>query len=334
MSAVLQHRAGWALAGLITVFSAAAQPPFSLALVGDYNYGPLGGPEWQASARMIAAINASDVRFTVHLGDIKSGATECADTVVAATRAQFGQYLKPLVYLFGDNEWTDCHRYAATDPASPYTQPLERLAHLRQVFYTEPWAQGGERLRLQRQADIASRPEFRGFVEQVRWEFDGVVFLGLNVPGSNNNYSGGSASPQTVKVAGQDQEWGVRTAAAIAWLREGFRYARQRQARAVMVCWQANPDLENLRPELPHYDSNGFHAVVDVLRGQAAAFPGPVVLAHGDSHHGFRVDRPFPNLIRVENYGDPHTHWTKITILPGQGPEIFRFEGMKVEGNP
>ncbi|MGZ8966203.1 hypothetical protein, partial [Methylomagnum sp.] len=39
--------------------------PLEFALVGDYNYGPLDGPKWRESERMIAAINASRARFTV-----------------------------------------------------------------------------------------------------------------------------------------------------------------------------------------------------------------------------------------------------------------------------
>ncbi len=310
---------------------------FDFALVGDYNYGPLGGPEWRESARMIAAINASGVEFTVHLGDIKSGNPECTDAILAATRAQFAEYRAPLVYLFGDNEWTDCHRYTALDPRSPFVNPLERLAKLRRMFYPGTAAQGSGRPRLERQADTARKPEFRRFVENIRWEYGGVLFVGANVPGSNNNYSGGPASPQTVKVPGQDTEWALRNAAVIDWLRDSFQLAGKTRARAVFLLWQANPDFERGQRELPRYDSNGFHGLIDALKELATTFAGPVVLAHGDTHAGFRMDHPLPlpNFVRVENYGNPHTHWTRITVLPDrQGMDIFRFEGMRVPGNP
>jgi hypothetical protein len=309
---------------------------FRFALVGDYNYGPPGGPEWQASERMVAAVNAAGVRFTVHLGDIQSGGQECSDAVVEATRAQFARFKAPLVYLFGDNEWTDCHRHRATHPQSPFLDPLERLAHLRRVFYPAPKAQGGGRLALERQADLSRVAGHRRFVENVRWEAGGVLFVGLNVPGSNNNHSGGSASRQAVKVPGQDEEWQLRDAANRAWLRAAFRRARARRDRAVFVAWQANPDFENKHPDLPRYDSNGYRELLATLAEQAARFPGPVVLAHGDSHNGLRVDRPWPlpNFVRVENYGPPHTDWTRVTVRPERrGPALFEFEGMAVPGN-
>lgn len=311
--------------------------PFAFALVGDYNYGPVGGKEWRESGRLIAAVNRSGVRFAIHLGDIQPGDMECTDTVVEATRRQFRLFRMPLVYLFGDNEWTDCHRHAARNPRSAYLDPLERLDHLRRVFHAGHFAQGGGTLRLTRQADATDNPDFRRFVENVRWEAGGVLFVGANVPGSNNNHSGGPDSPQTVKVPGQDAEWVLRNAAAMAWLRDSFRRAEATDARAVFVAWQGNPDLENLRTELPHYDSTGFRELNATLAALAERFGRPVVLAHGDSHHGLKVDRPLPppNFLRVENYGHPHTHWTRVTVLPNRkGPAMFLFEGMRVPGNP
>lgn len=311
--------------------------PFEFALVGDYNYGPLDGPKWRESERMIAAINASRARFTVHLGDIQPGNAECTDAVVEATRRQFMAFRAPLVYLFGDNEWTDCHRYAATNPRSPYLDPLERLGHLRRAFYSGSRSQGVLGLRLQRQSDATRNPAYRQFVENVRWQVQDVLFVGADVPGSNNNYSGGPGSPQQVKVPGQDAEWAIRNAAVMDWLRDSFHRAKVNRVRAVVVLWQANPDFENRRPELPRYDNDGFRDLKGALASLAAGFGRPVVLAHGDSHAGFRVDRPLrlPNFLRVENYGDPATHWTKVTVLPNHaGLTMFRFEGMRVPGNP
>lgn len=310
---------------------------FDFALVGDYNYGPLDGPKWRESERMIAAINASRVRFTVHLGDIQPGHAECTDAVVEATRRQFMAFRAPLVYLFGDNEWTDCHRFTATNPRSPYLNPLERLGHLRRVFYPGKRSQGVFGLRLERQADVTRNPAYRQFVENIRWQVQDVLFIGAAVPGSNNNYAGGPGSPQKVKVPGQDTEWAIRNAAVMDWLRDSFHRAKVNQVRAVVVMWQANPDFENRRPDLPHYDSDGFRDLKGALSALVAGFGHPVVLAHGDSHTGFRVDRPLPlaNFLRVENYGDPATHWTKVTVLPGHtGLNMFRFEGMRVPGNP
>jgi hypothetical protein len=311
--------------------------PFAFALVGDYNYAPPGGEAWRESERMIADLNRSGVRFAIHLGDIQAGNMECTDTIVAATRRQFARFRMPLIYLFGDNEWTDCHRHAAQNPRSPYLDPLERLDHLRRVFYGGHLAQGGGRLRFTRQADVAGNPDYRRFVENVRWEAGGVLFVGANVPGSNNNHSGGPGSAQTVKVPGQDEEWAVRNAAVIDWLRDSFRRAESSHARAVFVAFQGNPDLENRRAELPRYDSTGFRDLDAALADLARNFGRPVVLAHGDSHRGFRVDRPLPlpNFLRVENYGNPSTHWTRTTVLPGRkGLDMFRFEGMRVPGNP
>ena len=86
-------------------------------------------------------INADrDVRLVAHLGDIKSGSTECSDAYFAQIRGQFDRFVDPLVYTPGDNEWTDCHRVnnGAYDP-------LERLAAIRDVFFDDPGRTLGER---------------------------------------------------------------------------------------------------------------------------------------------------------------------------------------------
>jgi hypothetical protein len=202
---------------------------------------------------------------------------------------------------------------------------------IRRVFYSGNRAQGGGRLPLERQADATCHPDYRRFVESVRWQAQGVLFVGANVPGSNN-HSGGPGSPQTVKVPGQDAEWALRNAA-----RGSFRVAKATRARAVFLLWQGDPDLENRRPELPRYDSNGFRDLVSLLLDSTETFGRPMMLAHGDAHQGFRMDRPLPrpNFLRVENYGHPNTHWTKVTLVPGRTDlERLRFEGMPVPGTP
>ena len=104
--------------------------------------------------------------FAVHVGDITSGTGPCGDEWMDARKKQFSRFTHPFVLLPGDNDWTDCHRTGF--------DPLERLASWRARFCFRL-----DRISLERQEGK--------YCENVRWIHDDVVFVGLNVTGSNNN---------------------------------------------------------------------------------------------------------------------------------------------------
>lgn len=326
---------------------AQSTPPraYTVALIGDYNYGPLDGPLWQESERMVVDINKAKPLFAIHNGDIKAGSSECVDEIVAATKAQFDRFTMPLVYLFGDNEWTDCHRILATKPTSRFGDPLERLDNLRTTFYRTNRSQGQNPLTLTRQADVD--PQFQTFVENVRWMQGPVLYIGLNIPGSNNNSAGAPGSKQLTRPLSTN-EFRVREPATIKWINDSFDEAKRVKARGVVVALQGNPDFENKNPDLPTYDNDGYKRFIKTIQNEAYAFSGEVVVTHGDSHTQ-HVDQPvtqaidvrdpfdrspvIKNLIRVETFGNPETHWVKMTVDP-IGPKLFTFDRMIVAGNP
>lgn len=83
-----------------------------------------------------------------------------------------------MVYVPGDNEWTDCHRLN-----NGGMHPLERLAHLRRVMYaSSPMSLGQSQLALAHQGKPGEK-----FVENTRFLHGGVMFVAINMPGSNNN---------------------------------------------------------------------------------------------------------------------------------------------------
>ncbi len=321
----------------------AANESYTVALIGDYNYGPLNGPLWQESERMIADINTASPSFVIHNGDTKAGGNECTDEINVATKAQFDRVKSPLVYLFGDNEWTDCHRILATVPKSAFGDPFERLDNLRRVFYPNNQSQGGTKMTLVRQADVDK--QFVAYVENVRWVKGPVMFIGLNVPGSNNNCAGG---PLQVTRIPSLFECTSREPAVLKWLSDSFAEAKRLQLRGVFIAQQGNPDFENKRSELPTYDNNGYKRLIKTIQTEVSNFNGQVVLTHGDSHSQ-RFDTPLTDVIdvrdgtetgkvmgsfrRVETFGNPETHWIRMTVDPTK-PELFSFERKVVAGNP
>ncbi len=292
---------------------AQAQPPgrFSFAIVGDAPYNA-----WEETrfAQMLEDINQENVAFVVHIGDIKSGGSPCSDELYQGRRKMFDASRYPFVLIPGDNDWTDCHRKGTGG-----YDPMERLKKLRQVFYPDEKSLGQTALKLERQSD-RSDARFRDYRENVRWSMDGVLFIGLNVPGSNNNFG---RTPQ------MNAEHAQRGEANAEWLRQGFERARKNEYAAVFVFVQANPDfdLSYLRRA---NRADGYAEFKQELLAHTLAFGKPVVLVHGDTHH-FRVDQPLfdpatlkrvDQFTRIESFGSPLVDWIKVTIDP-EHPKLF-----------
>ena len=292
---------------------AQAQTParFSFAIVGDAPYNA-----WEETrfAQMLEEINQENVAFVVHIGDIKSGGSPCSDELYQERKQMFDASRHPFVLVPGDNDWTDCHRKAAGG-----YDPLERLKQLRQVFYPDEKSLGQTALKLERQSE-RSDARFRDYRENVRWTVDGVLFIGLNVPGSNNNFG---RTPQ------MNAEHAERGEANAEWLRQGFEQARKHGNAAVFVFIQANPDfdLSYLRRA---NRADGYAAFKQELLAHTLAFGKPVVLVHGDTHH-FRVDQPLHDpatlkrvdqFTRIESFGSPFVDWIKVSIDP-ENPKLF-----------
>jgi hypothetical protein len=174
-----------------------------------------------------------------------------------------------------------------------------------------------------------------------------VVYLGVNVQGSNDNFpyhdtETGAGVPvrSDAEVQRQRNEEMARKAADLEWLREGFDYAERVHAKGVMIVWQADPNFNNEAHLTNPHDYDAYPDYINALRTQTEAFSGQVVLVHGDSHY-FKVDKPLnrtttggvvTNLTRVETFGARNTHWVSARIDP-RDPNLFVFEQRIVAGN-
>ena len=307
---------------------------FTVALWGDMPYSAAEAAKLPA---LIADINAARVAFTVFDGDIKSGSSLCTDAVFAVATQRFDTFRSPMIYVPGDNEWTDCHRINNGGYNS-----LERLSFLRQTMFAEERSFGQRTLRLEHQGPLGG-----AYAENTRWTHGDVVFVGLNIPGSNNNKVGtdciSSKSVRTQADCDADNvEYQARDAANIAWLHDSFELARSQGLRGLMVVIQADmsfdlPETETFNERtLPGFD--GYNAFLAALVAETQAFAGQVVLVHGDIHF-FKMDKPLvdqahliPNLTRLETFGSPNVHWVKVTV-DSHSRSLFRFEPMIVPGN-
>jgi hypothetical protein len=289
---------------------------FTFALIGDIPYGPEGEAKFP---NLQADINEDrSLKFIVHDGDFKNGSSLCSDAVFYNRLDLFNQFVRPLIFLPGDNEWTDCHR-----ANNGSYDPLERLAFLRQVFFPTENSLGRQTMRLERQS---SNPQYMKFRENVRWMMQSVLFVGLHIVGSNNNLG---------RVPAADAEYAERNTANLQWLRDSFTLARRERLRAVAIIIQANPGFE-----LPAASRTGFNDFLAALEAETISYAKPVVLVHGDSHY-FRIDKPMlgtqsrrrvENFTRVETFGENDNHWLHVTVEPGN-PNVFIFDQRIVRAN-
>ncbi|MGH2905476.1 MAG: hypothetical protein ACRDKI_01760 [Solirubrobacterales bacterium] len=275
---------------------------YTMAIIGDTPYSATQIANFHYD---IDDLNADPrVRFVVHLGDIKSGSTQCTDTLFQSIRDQFDRLKDSLVYTPGDNEWTDCHR---TNNGS--YNPLERLAKLRQVFFNNPNHTLG-----QRSVYVPSQNSL-GLPENVRWKRLGVEFGVINLPGSNDSLAPWVA-PQGDGVhvtAAQQAEHDARLAGNLKWLDSIFLRAKRAHARAIAIGIQA--DMFDPAAVAANQVS-AYTPIIHKLATKAAAWDKPVLLLNGDSHV-FEVDHPFAsgqlaNSIYGESVAAPNI--TRLTV--------------------
>ena len=314
---------------------AANSARFDVALVGDQQYGAESEAQFPA---LMADLDRAEVSFVVHIGDFKSGASPCDDSVFKDRLTTFEASRHPFILTPGDNDWTDCH----LSKVKPY-EPVERLTKLREMFFAGDQSLGRRKIALERQS---ADPRFAAYRENARWRQGGVMFATLHIVGSNNNLG---------RTAEQDREYRERMDANLAWIKDTFAAARREGSIGVAFFTQANPRFEFVFPKgrvsslllSPANPNSGFAPLWPVLEAEVLAYARPVMFLHGDTHY-FRVDKPLfrsdraadganrgrqiENFTRVEVHGFPEAHWVRLTVDPND-PAVFSVREAIVEAN-
>ena len=203
------------LAAGFTLFCAstlAHAEKFSFVALGDTAYNPPA--DYATYGALIDKINAVHPSFSIHVGDTW-GVQDCREPQQRRVLEFFQRYRDPIVYTPGDNEWVDCIDPEAArlfletggDPAKILkVRPdlaaffsfdaqfqrrfaddgIARLADIRRVFFSKPLSLGQHPMPVVRQADVSDHHDF---VENARWEKNGVYFGTVNVPGSGNDFT-------------------------------------------------------------------------------------------------------------------------------------------------
>ena len=302
---------------------------FSFGLWGDMPYKKAGDDAKLPA--VLQSINRSDIAFSMYDGDIKDGSSTCTDNVYTDALAMFGSMAKPVVYVPGDNEWTDCHR---TNNGG--FDALERLAHVRKVMFPNANSLGQSTLALEHQGKLGEK-----YVDNTRFSHGGVVFVGVNQPGSNNNVimSAKECTNKSARTPAKcdeaNAEYLERDAANVAWMRASFEQAKAQKAAGVVVVTQGDPGFD--WPETEEFDEStlpefsGYRNFMAQLAKETAQFAGQVLFVHGDTHY-FKLDKPLysptkllPNFTRLQTFGSPSLHWVKVHV-DVKSADVFRIE--------
>jgi len=335
-------------------FDSVSMKPTTVAVFGDWPYDQL---LLDNASLLINSVNKDpDVSMVIHVGDIHGGSSPCTSAGILPPIAtsnpgwnqgiyhQFQQFKDALVYTPGDNEWTDCHKSKEKSSGDP----LKELASIRSLFFAKPGHTLGLNERIvhtQAKEFDPAYPADAQFVENVMWNMGRVVFVTVNVPGSNNDtgpWSGTFANP-----AAQDQEVAERTAADIRWLQAAFKKAKDEHAKGVVIAQQADMwDPEAVASnELYNYTP-----YVKQLANMIVDFGRPVLLLNGDSHV-YGADHPLadptsatgvihgtqavPNLTRITVQGSTNApaEWLRLTINPNTAG-LFSWENVPYCNDP
>jgi hypothetical protein len=327
-----------ALCGTLTAAAsarAAGANTTTLAVYGDWPYSTTLLAQ---APLLLASINSDpDVSLVMHVGDIHSGSMPCTPEWNRGIFDIFQQFADPFVYTPGDNEWTDCHKAKESSSGAP----LAELASIRALFFpVAGQTLGANPRRVLSEAQLfgfGGRPDGQ-YVENVIWTQSHVLFVTLNLPGSNNDtvpWTGVFSDP-----AAQAEEVANRTAADLHWLELAFVTAKLGRARGVVVGVQAN--MWDPAALAPGGDGLGAYTnIVHKLADLSVFFGRPVLLINGDTHV-FEVDQPLadpasatgvihgtqpvPNLTRITVEGSTATkEWLKLTVDPAS-PAVFSWQ--------
>ena len=252
---------------------------------------------------LVEQVNKRQPAFAVHIGEFKGGSAACNNEYYQRILQTANRFEGPLVYLPGDNDWTDCFH--------SNFNPIERLSHLRKLLYPEAVSLGQSVMPLTRQS---AQPKFKNFPENVWWQQNDVVFATFHNVGTNNNlYS----NEQAVK------EHLSRNAANLAWLDKVFEKAST--AKALVIFTHANIKFDAFS-----WEPTGFDQFRAALSDHVQKFARPVLFVHGDSHQ-HRIDKPLKvkgktvvNFTRLEVFGSPDLGVIYVDVNP-ETDNVFKF---------
>ena len=250
-------------------------------------------------------MNREALAFVVHVGDFKAAVAPCSDELFLQRREWF-ELVAPSVRLRAGRQrmdrlpahvrrrlrsrWSGCGSCASCSSPARHSLGQRPLALVRQ-----PAASRGA----------------HDYPEHARWEHGGVLFVTLNVPGPDNNaraHAGGVLA--------------ARCRRSLDWIARGFRLARSRNAKAVVVVMHANPwsRAGAAAARLPRAARRAGRGDPRFRRARCCSCTATRTATASTSRCATtRTGAPIANLTRVEVFGYPAMNWVRIRVVEETG---------------
>lgn len=236
--------------------------PFNFGVIAK----PLKALAGEAMVRdAIAESDADNLAFVVASG-IKADDEPCTDEVYKNRRSLLDSAKNGLIVSVTASDWAQCVN------AKNRSIATERMARLRDVFFTDEFSLGDSKIPLSRQSAM---PKFRMYAENMHWRINDVIFATINLPSNNNNY---------LNAAGRNNEFEDRQIANTDWLKRLFLTAKIGKLDGIVLFCDGNPFPPAEQSSL--FSSSSKHEGYADIRRQimsfAAKFPGRILIIHSD----------------------------------------------------
>lgn len=193
---------------------------------------------------------------------LKGASEPCRERLFRQRKALLEAASLPVFLSMAGTDWTAC-RDRQGRPAASFWLNL-----LREQLYGDISWNGSKQVPLKRQSEI---PAFRGYAENTRWAWQGVLFATLHLPADNNHF---------VPAAGSNSEFEDRLTANRDWLRRLGTRAQATRAGAIVIfsdgqAFPARATAGSVR--------DGFAETRAALKALAEKSSAPVLLVQGST---------------------------------------------------
>ncbi|TWC71304.1 hypothetical protein [Herbaspirillum sp. SJZ099] len=293
------------LTALLAVAAAMPARPVSAA-PQDFAFGMIshafaGGGGEEALRQAIAETDADNLAFVVVNG-IKSSAEPCDDALYGQRRDILSHAQNGVIVSLAASDWIACRDRAQRSDA------IERLARVREQFYSGEFSFGASKLPLLRQSLTA---KFRSYAENSRWEVGNVLFATVNLPAGNNHF---------LLDGGRNNEFEDRLIANRNWLQHLFAFAALKKSAAIVFFTDGNPFGSPPKRSFFRTQRDGFAEMRRTFSDLAGKYRGRVLVVHGEAAKG----KGPPHILWSGNLGSVGAgeRWLKI-VVDDHLPQLF-----------
>lgn len=305
---LLQHRRRTLLTQLTLLVALAVGSSAVPAETMTFSFGVIGHAFGSNSdetilRETIAESDADNLAFVVANG-IKASSEPCTDKLYSQRKALLDSAKNGLILSLSASDWVTCKTAANRSAA------IERLNHIRDLFFSDEFSFGNSKIPLIRQS---TSPKFHSYVENARWEIGNVIFATINLPATNNHY---------LAEGGRNSEFEDRQIANREWLQRIFLNASQKKSDAVVLFCDGDPLVaQHHRVFDFNIKRDGFTEIRQRINAHAARFNGKVLVIH-DPRSATSTNSP--TIVWQHNLGDLEIsgRWLKIAVNPAN-PKLF-----------